>query len=148
MPLTEDLLPPRYHELAWIARGGMADVYRAIDEPLDRLVAVKVLSSRFVWDEDVCRRFRREGLAAARLSGDVNTVTIFDVGEWHGRPFIVMEHLGGDRSSRCCVGDLNRSRRSWPGSRRPPRPSTRPMRSESFTATSSQETSCSTTWAT
>ena len=40
-------------------------------------------------------RFRREALAAARLSGQPNTVTIFDVGEWRGTPFIVMEYLGG-----------------------------------------------------
>ena len=41
------------------------------------------------------KRFRREALAAARLSGEPNTVTIFDVGEWRGTPFIVMEYLGG-----------------------------------------------------
>jgi eukaryotic-like serine/threonine-protein kinase len=62
---------------------------------LDRPVAVKLLATRFAADEAVRRRFRREALAAARLSGDSNAVTIFDVGEWRGTPFIVMEYLGG-----------------------------------------------------
>jgi hypothetical protein len=43
----------------------------------------------------VRQRFTREALAAARLSGEPNTVTIYDVGEWNERPFIVMEHLPG-----------------------------------------------------
>ena len=90
-----DLCPPRYRDPVWVAAGGMGDLYRAVDEVLDRPVAVKLLATRFAADEAVRRRFRREALAAARLSGDPNTVTIFDVGEWRGRPFIVMEYLGG-----------------------------------------------------
>jgi eukaryotic-like serine/threonine-protein kinase len=58
-------------------------------------VVVKVLSERYAADEAITERFKREGLAAARLSGESGAVTIFDVGEWEGRPFIVMEHLGG-----------------------------------------------------
>ena len=78
-----------------IARGGMGEVYRATDTTLGREVAVKVLSDWYAADEDVRARFTREALAAARLSGEPNTVTIFDVGEWKGRPFIVMAHLEG-----------------------------------------------------
>ena len=73
----------------------MGDLYRAIDDTLGRRVAVKLLATRFIADEEVRRRFHREALTAARLSDLPNTVTIFDVGEWHGRPFIVMEYLGG-----------------------------------------------------
>src|SRR5215475_8539816 len=93
--VEHDLCPPRYRDPVWVAAGGMGDLYRAVDEVLDRPVAVKVLATRLAADEAVRRRFRREALAAARLSGEPGTVTIFDVGEWRGRPFIVMEFLGG-----------------------------------------------------
>ena len=73
----------------------MGDLYRAVDEVLGRPVAIKLLAKRFAADEEIRRRFRREALAAARLSGEPNTVAIFDVGEWRGAPFIVMEYLGG-----------------------------------------------------
>jgi serine/threonine-protein kinase len=73
----------------------MGEVYRAHDAVLDRTVAVKVLDERFAADDEIRRRFRREGQAGARLSGLPFTVMTFDVGEWQGRPFIVMEYLGG-----------------------------------------------------
>src|SRR5436189_217671 len=73
----------------------MGDIYRATDSTLGRAVAVKVLAERYAEDDAVRSRFTREALAAARLSGEPNTVTIFDVGEHQGRPFIVMEYLGG-----------------------------------------------------
>jgi eukaryotic-like serine/threonine-protein kinase len=90
-----DLLPERYRGPRRIGRGGMGDIYRATDEVLGRAVAVKVLAERYAGDESVRERFTREALAAARLSGRPNIVTIFDVGEGDGRPFIVMEYLGG-----------------------------------------------------
>jgi serine/threonine-protein kinase len=58
-------------------------------------VAVKVLAERYSLDQAVRERFTREALAAARLSGNRNIVTIFDVGEHNDRPFIVMEYLAG-----------------------------------------------------
>jgi tetratricopeptide (TPR) repeat protein len=73
----------------------MGEIYRATDELLGRTVAVKVLAERYAEDQSVRERFTREALAAARLSGRPNVVTIFDVGESEGRPFIVMEYLGG-----------------------------------------------------
>jgi hypothetical protein len=73
----------------------MGEVYRAHDAVLDRTVAVKALDERYAADDEIRRRFRREGQAGARLSGLPFTVTTFDVGEWQGRPFIVMEYLGG-----------------------------------------------------
>jgi serine/threonine protein kinase len=73
----------------------MGEIFCAVDESLGRTVAIKVLSERFAEDQAVRRRFTREALAAARLSGEPNTVTIFDVGEWNERPFIVMEYLAG-----------------------------------------------------
>lgn len=88
-------LPDRYHDPEQIGRGGMGEIYRATDELLGRVVAVKVLADRYAEDPGVRERFTREALAAARLSGRPNVVTIFDVGESEGRPFIVMEYLGG-----------------------------------------------------
>jgi hypothetical protein len=73
----------------------MGEIYRATDDVLGRAVAIKVLAERYAADDAVGSRFTREALAAARLSGQPNTVTIFDVGEWIGRPFIVMEYLPG-----------------------------------------------------
>jgi serine/threonine-protein kinase len=73
----------------------MGEVYRAQDSVLDRTVAVKVLDRRYATDDEIRRRFRREGQAGARLSGLPFTVTTYDVGEWRERPFIVMEYLGG-----------------------------------------------------
>src|SRR5580765_5222162 len=95
MPVDTQLLPPRYHSPRRIGRGAMGDIYLATDDVLGRDVAVKALADRYAADESIRLRFKREALAAARLSGEPGAITIFDVGEWDGRPFIVMEHLGG-----------------------------------------------------
>jgi serine/threonine-protein kinase len=95
MPVTEGLLPERYDGPEPIGRGAMGEIYRATDTTLGRDVAIKVLDDRYARDESVRARFTREALAAARLSGTANIVTIYDVGEWHDRPFIVMEYVGG-----------------------------------------------------
>jgi len=95
MSLRTDVLPERYRDPERIARGGMGEVYRATDSVLGRTVAVKLLAERYATSDDVRGRFTREALAAARLSGQPNTVTIYDVGEWRERPFIVMEYLAG-----------------------------------------------------
>ena len=89
------ILPPRYLDPERIASGGMGEIFLATDELLGRRVAVKVLADRYAWDEGIRQRFTREARAAARLSGEPGAVTIFDVGEWSGRPYIVMEHLPG-----------------------------------------------------
>jgi serine/threonine protein kinase len=95
MPVDTDLLPARYRSPKRIASGGMGEIYRATDSTLGRAVAVKLLADRYSRDDAVRQRFTREALAAARMSGEPHIVTIFDVGEHAGRPFIVMEYLGG-----------------------------------------------------
>src|SRR5689334_19646773 len=82
----------------------MGEVYAALDVELSRRVAVKLLDQRFARDEAVRRRFTREALAAARLSGVPHVVLIFDVGEWHERPYIVMQHLAGGTLAQRCAG--------------------------------------------
>jgi eukaryotic-like serine/threonine-protein kinase len=89
------LLPDRYAGAKRIGRGGMGEIYRATDTTLGRAVAIKLLDLRHAQDEGVRERFTREALAVARLSGNAHIVTIYDVGEWRGRPFIVMEYLPG-----------------------------------------------------
>jgi eukaryotic-like serine/threonine-protein kinase len=95
MAVASNILPPRYRAPKLIARGGMGEIYRTTDEVLGRQVAVKVLAERYAADESIGARFTREAQAAARLSGRPNIVMIYDVGEWVGRPFIVMQYLAG-----------------------------------------------------
>jgi serine/threonine protein kinase len=90
-----DILPPRYRGPQQIGRGAMGDIYRATDSTLGRAVAIKILVDRYAEDDAVRARFTREALAAARVSGEPNTVTIYDVGEHNERPYIVMEYLSG-----------------------------------------------------
>ena len=93
--VDESGLPDRYRNPELIARGGMGEVYRAEDAHLARIVAVKLLPGRFADNDAIRGRFTREALAVARLSHAPSTVTIFDVGEHDGRPYIVMEYLAG-----------------------------------------------------
>src|SRR5438874_970428 len=95
MAVSSGLLPERYTGAQPIGRGGMGEIFRATDTSLGRAVAVKVLERRYAQDAAVRERFTREALAVARLSGNPNIVTIYDVGEWRERPFIVMEYLAG-----------------------------------------------------
>ena len=89
------MLPERYTGAQPIGRGGMGEIFRATDTTLGRAVAVKVLAEGYAQDPSVRERFTREALAVARLSGNPNIVTIYDVGEHRERPFIVMEYLAG-----------------------------------------------------
>jgi eukaryotic-like serine/threonine-protein kinase len=94
--VTVDIeLPERYLHARHLATGGMAAVFAAEDVLLGRAVAVKVLSERFLADRDAVRRFEREARAAAKASQHPHVVTIYDVGEHDGRPFIVMELMSG-----------------------------------------------------
>src|SRR4051812_48570871 len=102
--LGASVLPPRYAEPRRLAHGGMGEVFVAQDRELGRKVAVKVLDERFSRDPAVRRRFTREALAAARLSGHHNAVMIYDVGEWNGQPFMVMEYLGGGTLAQQAAG--------------------------------------------
>ncbi len=84
----------RYELTHLVARGGMAQVYRAIDLQLDRPVALKVLFPELSVDKTFVERFRREAQAAANLSHP-NIVPVYDWGEDDGVYFIVMEYIDG-----------------------------------------------------
>ena len=79
MASTVGALPDRYAQPTLIASGGMGRIFLATDTDLRRDVVVKVLAERYAQDESIRARFRREALAAARLSANPNIVTIFDV---------------------------------------------------------------------
>lgn len=84
----------RYVLKELIGQGGMADVFLARDEILDRDVAIKILRSHLADDALYVQRFAREASAAATLSHK-NIVEIYDVGEDEGTYFIVMEYVPG-----------------------------------------------------
>jgi serine/threonine-protein kinase len=84
----------RYEIQRGIARGGMAQVYLARDQLLDRPVAIKVLFPEFARDQSFVERFRREAQAAANLNHP-NIVAIYDWGQERGTYFIVMEYVEG-----------------------------------------------------
>jgi len=73
----------------------MAVVYRARDEELDRIVAIKLLADNLAGEPGFRRRFLREARLAARLQHP-NIVQIYDTGERDGQPFIVMEYVAGE----------------------------------------------------
>lgn len=93
-PLIGVRLEGRYRLDARIARGGMATVYRALDERLDRVVAVKVMHAGLADDPQFLARFTGEARAAARLSSP-NVVNVFDQGSHNGLAYLVMELVAG-----------------------------------------------------
>ena len=84
----------RYELHRKIARGGMADVYLAHDQLLDRPVAVKVMFPEHAREQAFVERFRREAQAAANLNHP-NIVAVYDWGQQYGTYFIVMEYVDG-----------------------------------------------------
>lgn len=88
------ILVDRYELLEKIGEGGMAEVYKARCQILDRVVAVKILKEEFSADSNFVEKFRTEAHSAARLSHP-NIVNIFDVGQENNIYFIVMEYVEG-----------------------------------------------------
>ena len=92
---SRQVLPERYRDAERIAHGAMGDVYRATDAMLGRVVAVKLLAEPFVADESARSGSRAKRARPRALSGDPDIVTIYDVGETDGQPYIVMEYVSG-----------------------------------------------------
>ena len=84
----------RYEVLSKLGTGGMADVYKAKDNILNRYVAVKVLKKEYREDENFVKKFRSEAQAAAGLMNP-NIVNVYDVGEDRGLYYMVMELVEG-----------------------------------------------------
>ena len=84
----------RYEILEVIGSGGMAVVYKAKCHRLNRLVAIKILRPDLMMDDDIRRRFHAEAQAVAMLSSP-NIVSVYDVGQYDGADYIVMELIEG-----------------------------------------------------
>jgi serine/threonine-protein kinase len=78
-----------------LGAGGMGEIFEATDSELQRTVAIKVLTSKYVEDETMKQRFVREARMASQLNHP-NIATIYEIGEAAGNPFIVMEYVEGE----------------------------------------------------
>jgi len=84
----------RYRLEALLGRGGMAEVFRAADEALERTVAVKVVLPAFAQEPEFSERFLREAKVAAGLEHP-HVLPVYDFGQDGGRPYLVMQYVGG-----------------------------------------------------
>ncbi|MGH9837226.1 MAG: protein kinase domain-containing protein [Blastocatellia bacterium] len=84
-----------YEIIAPLGAGGMGEVWRARDERLDREVAIKVLPADFANDADRLKRFEQEARATSALNHP-NILTVHDIGNHEGAPYIVAELLDGE----------------------------------------------------
>ena len=89
----------RYRILSELGRGGMGVVYRALDESLQREVALKVLSPELVADPELHRRFLQEARAAAALSHP-GVAVVHEIDQVDGVTYIAMELVGGEPLAR------------------------------------------------
>ena len=94
MANKKNVIANRYEVISHIGQGGMADVFLAIDTILNRQVAIKILRSDMSTDAVSILRFEREAQAAAALAHP-NIVEIYDVGDYKGHHYIVMEYVTG-----------------------------------------------------
>ncbi len=93
-PLVGRVLDGRYRIESFLARGGMATIYRGADLRLDRTVAIKVMHPTFASDPGFVDRFEREARAAARLNSPY-AVAVHDQGNDAGVTYLVMEYVPG-----------------------------------------------------
>src|SRR5205823_13762671 len=83
-----------YRIIKLLGTGGMGSVYQAHDEKLDRVVALKVLLPESVAQADRRRRFLQEARAASALNHP-HILTVYEIGEADGKPYIAMEYIEG-----------------------------------------------------
>jgi serine/threonine protein kinase len=108
----------RYRLQRRLGAGGMATVWLARDERLQRPVAIKLIADTLSGDESWLRRFTREARAAAALSHR-GVVPVFDYGVQDGRPYLVMEYIAGGNLAQRLDPELARAAGSTRPTRRP-----------------------------
>ena len=107
---SSEVISNRYQLGEVLGLGGMGEVRAGTDLALERRVAVKFLRADVVDKSDLRHRFEREARAAARIN-DPHVVAIYDTGEHHGVPYIVMERLSGSTlASELTTGALDQAR--------------------------------------
>ena len=94
LPLPDSFVAGRYQVTDFLGEGGRKQVYLAHDTRLDRDVAFAVIKTEGL-DANGRQRIQREAEAMGRLSGHPHIVTIYDVGEEDGQPYIVSEYMAG-----------------------------------------------------
>src|SRR6266545_4037255 len=100
------LVDGRYRIRTRVARGGMATVYTAVDERLERTVALKIIHTAQHRDPQFVERFTDEAKTIARLTHP-NVVAVYDQGSHDGMPYLVMEYVRG-RTLRELLADKRR----------------------------------------
>src|SRR5256885_14138886 len=104
--LIGTLVDGRYRVRGRVARGGMATVYTATDERLERIVALKIIHPAQAQDPRFLERFTDEAKTIARLTHP-NVVAVYDQGVHDGLPYLVMEYVRG-RTLRELLADRRR----------------------------------------
>jgi serine/threonine-protein kinase len=109
-PLRDDKTPDirrigKYDVIDVLGRGGMGVVYRAVDKQLGREVAIKTLTQGVAGDPEMLARFYEEGRKTGRLNHP-HIVTVYDLGEDQGTPYIVMERVEGDPLDKIIARDM------------------------------------------
>ena len=105
-PLLGALIDGRYRVRGRVARGGMATVYTALDERLERTVALKIIHASQATNVHFLDRFADEAKTIARLTHP-NVVAVYDTGSHEGLPYLVMEYVQG-RTLRELLGQRRR----------------------------------------
>ena len=94
-PLIGKVIADRYRIVSPLGKGGMGVVYKVEHLRIGKLMAIKLLTGELSRNRDVVRRFKREALAASRLTS-INTVQVWDFGHSDGLTYLVMELVDGD----------------------------------------------------
>src|SRR5438876_11480919 len=85
----------KYDVVEILGKGGMGVVYKAMDNRIGRLVAIKMMTGGFSENPDLLKRFYREAQSTGMLQ-HANIVSVYDLGDQEGNPYLVMEFLEGE----------------------------------------------------
>ncbi len=85
----------KYEVVSTLGKGGMGVVYKGQDPMIGRMVAIKMMTGGFQDNPDLLKRFYREAQSTGMLQHP-NIVIVYDLGDWEGNPYLVMEYLEGE----------------------------------------------------